>query len=173
MRGKASVLVLFPIFFLFAGGCGRQEAQRADSPGDAGPAQPAVQTPEALGQALGAAYIEILEQVVAILDERQPAEETQARLTDLKARTIERLVEMGRAREAMPEEGRATVDRILSRRIMTVPGDLFKAYQEGRTHYQGDRELVRLIADFNIITQYANFDLLKKQLPAEAERLGL
>ena len=35
------------------------------------------------------------------------------------------------------------------------------------------RELANEIAQFNVITQYANFELLKKQLPEEAERLGI
>jgi hypothetical protein len=36
------------------------------------------------------------------------------------------------------------------------------------------RELARLsLSGFNIITQHANFDLLEKQAPAEAERLGI
>ena len=33
--------------------------------------------------------------------------------------------------------------------------------------------MANLIAAFNIIGQYANFDLLRRQAPDEAERLGL
>jgi uncharacterized protein YdbL (DUF1318 family) len=38
---------------------------------------------------------------------------------------------------------------------------------------QKDANLGKIIKDFNIITQYALFDLLKKQSPKEAERLGI
>jgi hypothetical protein len=128
---------------------------------------------ENLGEKIGSSYVETLKQVVAMLDDRPAAADARAMLTDMKTWTIELMVDLGREREALSETDRATADRVLSRRIMEVPADLFKEYQAGQMHYKDDRELFQLIADFNIITQYANFDLLKKQLPKEAKRLGI
>ena len=52
--------------------------------------------------------------------------------------------------------------------------DVFKPFSEGQQFYmKKDPNLGKLIKDFNIITQYAFFDLLKKQDPKEAERLGI
>ena len=52
--------------------------------------------------------------------------------------------------------------------------DTYNTFREGHKHYAGlDMNLSNLIASFNIITQYAIFDLLKKQNSAEAKRLGI
>ncbi len=175
MNTYGKVLPLCIALLVGLSACGKRAAQTADGSGAQIEHAPATEatTPETLGEMLGSSYVETLRQVVAILEDRPSADEARASLTEIKEAKIEMLVPLGRKREAMSEEDRATVDRILNRRITMVPGDLFKQYAEARRHYQGDRTLALLIADFNIITQYANFDLLKKQLPAEAERLGL
>ena len=49
-----------------------------------------------------------------------------------------------------------------------------RTQNEARIHYAKiDAELAALIGSFNIITQYSQFELIKKQEPAEAERLGI
>lgn len=54
------------------------------------------------------------------------------------------------------------------------PGDVFQAFSTGQRFYQQkDAKLGKSIKHFNIITHYALFDLLKKQAPKEAERLGI
>jgi hypothetical protein len=155
-----------------AAACGRKEA--APAAGAAATAQPAeAGSAENLGKKIGSSYIETLKQVVAILNDKPSAADARAMLTDMKNWTIELMVGLGREREALPAPDRARVDQVLSSRIAAVPSDLFKGYQEGQSYYKDDRELFNLIAEFNIITQYANFELLKKQLPEEAERLGI
>ena len=171
-----SAIVLALVFV--AAACGKKEAsppEAAQGPAAAAPVVPAASgdPAENLGEKIGSSYIETLKQIVAMLNDKPPAADAKAMLTDMKNWTIELMVDLGREREALPETDRATVDRILSSRIAGVPSDLFKEYQAGQMHYKDDRELFRLIADFNIITQYANFELLKKQLPEEAKRLGI
>ena len=52
--------------------------------------------------------------------------------------------------------------------------DWYKAYAKTTTFYTTeDAELGRHVQSFNIITQYAFFELLRKQEPAEAQRLGI
>ena len=81
---------------------------------------------------------------------------------------------MGKLRELMNEGDRKTVDAQISLKLNAIPSDLFHLYSQAHQYYSPkDRELAELISGFNIITQYANFDLLKKQAPAEAERLGI
>jgi hypothetical protein len=167
LRNHLSVLVLVVALVLAGSACGKTETD-----------QPAAQasgsgSPENLGAKIGSSYVETLKQVVAVLKDKRPADEVRTMLNDLKSGTIDLMVGMGKEREAMSVADRATVDRILGNRISGVPMDLFKEYQEGQAFYKADSELFRLIADFNIITQYANFDLLKKQLPEEAQRLGI
>jgi hypothetical protein len=178
MKRVLPVSAIILALVLVAAACGKKEAsppEAAQGPAAAAPAVPAASgdPAENLGQKIGSSYVETLKQVVAMLNDKPPAADARAMLTDMKNWTIELMVGLGREREALPEAGRATVDRVLSRRIMEVPADLFKEYQAGQMHYREDRELFQLIADFNIITQYANFDLLKKQLPEEAKRLGI
>jgi hypothetical protein len=41
-------------------------------------------------------------------------------------------------------------------------------------HYRNeDNDFANTLAEFNTLTQYADFDLLKKQKPDEATRLGI
>lgn len=169
-----SAIVLALVFV--AGGCGKKDAAPAETAAAAvPPAVPAAAADPAenLGKKIGSSYIETLKQVVAMLNDKPAAADARAMLTDMKNWTIELMVNLGKEREALSVADRAKVDQVLSNRIAAVPSDLFKGYQEGQSYYKDDRELFNLIADFNIITQYANFDLLKKQLPEEAKRLGI
>jgi len=45
--------------------------------------------------------------------------------------------------------------------------DIYNSYPED------DLAFKNLLASFNILTQYADFDLLKQQAPEEAARLGI
>ncbi len=54
-----------------------------------------------------------------------------------------------------------------------LPTATYDAYQQAYTDYSSDLEVANLISSFNIIGQYANFDLLRRQAPEEAERLGV
>ncbi len=176
MKTHLLALALIAAATLVGTACGKKD-------GPAGPATDALQTaapsaPEAnaaeiLGKKIGSSYILTLEQVAAMLKDKLPADQLKAMLKEMKAGTIEIMVGLGREREAMSAADRAVVDAILSGRISGISSDLFKSYQEGQEYYKADPELFNLIAEFNIITQYANFDLLKKQLPEEAKRLGI
>ena len=48
------------------------------------------------------------------------------------------------------------------------PTATYDAYQQAYADYSGDLEVANLIASFNILGQYANFDLLREQAPDEA-----
>ena len=172
MNKTLAITVLISALAFGAAACGKKEA--APAAAAAATAQPPeAGSAENLGKKIGSSYIETLKQIVAILKDKPAAADARAMLSDMKAWTIELMVGLGREREALSIAERAEVDRVLGSRIAAVPSDLFKDYQAGQSFYQGDREIFNLIADFNIITQYANFDLLKKQLPEEARRLGI
>lgn len=169
MKKRRFLVVLTVALVFVAAACVKKESEAPPQDSSAALAG----DPENLGQKIGSSYVETLKQVVAVMNDKPPAADVKAMLADLKSWTIELMVGLGREREALSEADRAVVDRVLSQRIAGVPAELFKEYQAGQQHYKDDRELFRLIADFNIITQYANFDLLKKQLPEEAKRLGI
>jgi hypothetical protein len=179
MNKTLAITVILCALAFGVSACGKKDA--APDTAAAATAQPAVPAvpaasgdpAENLGQKIGSSYIETLKQVVAMLNDKPPVADARAMLMDMKNWTIELMVNLGKEREALSIADRARVDQVLSGRIAAVPADLFKEYQAGQLFYQNDRELFQLIADFNIITQYANFDLLKKQLPEEAKRLGI
>lgn len=178
MNKTLAITVLISVLAFTGSACGKKDAApqgAVQGPATATPVVPAASADPAenLGKKIGSSYVETLKQVVAMLQDKPPAADARAMLTDMKNWTIELMVGLGREREALPPAGRAKVDMILSQRIAALPADLFKGFQEGQAFYKDDRELFNLIAEFNIITQYANFDLLKKQLPDEAKRLGI
>jgi hypothetical protein len=96
-------------------------------------------------------------------------------IEQLKNDTIAKLVELGRAREAMSTSDRAKVDSKITAALSAAGGeDWYTTYNDVWKHYSSvDSDFANVIAAFNVIGQYANFDLLKKQLPAEATRLGI
>jgi hypothetical protein len=136
--------------------------------------QPVPSSPAELGQAIGAVYLEGLNKVTEMLKDKPEPGDIKPKVQELKESTIQKLVDLGRKREAMSEADRTAVEAASRLALNTVPADLFKAYQDAQSYYLSkDNELFNLIADFNIITQYAFFDLLKKQAPKEVERLGI
>lgn len=130
-------------------------------------------TPTDLGNEIGEIYVAAYGDVVALLADRPDAGTAAEELAALKESYIQRLVALGREREALSTGDRATVDARINIAVNGVPADVFGAYQETIDAYAGEPEVADLIRSFNIIGQYANFDLLREQEPEEAERLGV
>ncbi len=137
------------------------------------PAQDA-DTPRAIGEAVGALYVDTMEQVVAALEGTPEVEVAKAKLAEIRARAVDNLVELGRKRAALDDAGKAVVTQMVRSGIRRVPADVFKAYSAAHKHYMAaDPETGELLSSFNVITQYADFDLLEKQAPKEFESLDL
>ena len=91
------------------------------------------------------------------------------------------LVVPGKARDALEKTLGRTVDsaeRLLKEAAevaeLKIGDATLQLPVEIQKHYaQMDREFGNLLASFNVLSQYASFDLLKKQLPEEAKRLGI
>ena len=130
-------------------------------------------SPDELGDSIAVLYLAAYDDVIAAVEDRPDPAEATARLIALKDRYIEQLVELGWQREALDPPLRATVDAKISSALMGLPSDTLTEYQAAIDHYAGDTELDTLIRSFNIIGQYANFELLREQEPDEATRLGI
>jgi hypothetical protein len=128
-----------------------------------------------LGAQIGTIYVGSLRDVALTLKDKPDAATVRSQVEQLKNDTITKLVELGKAREAMSTSDRAKVDsKITSALSAAGAEDWYTTYNEVWKYYStADSEFGNLIAAFNIIGQYANFDLLKKQLPEEATRLGI
>lgn len=132
-------------------------------------------TPDELGGEIGALYVRALSDVTELLREKPAASQATASVRQLKETYIQQIVELGRAREALDASGRAVVDAEIRVRIEAVAREPWYAtYNDVVQHYlTQDEELHDLVVSFNVIGQYANFDLLKQQEPDEARRLAV
>jgi hypothetical protein len=156
------------------GSTGNATGSETTAEPQAPPAEEAA-TPTELGEQAAELYAKALGEVVDLMQGYPAAAELQPKVEALKERYVTQLVELGKKREALNEADRKTFDLHLRMGIGDVPSDVFTAYSEGQQHYQqaGDSDLANLISEFNVITQYTNFELLKKQAPDEAKRLGI
>jgi|WetSurMetagenome_2_1015567.scaffolds.fasta_scaffold192664_2 hypothetical protein len=132
------------------------------------------QSPDELGKAIVDNYYDSLKKLTGLMkDQPEPADLT-PKVDALKEETIKKMVELGQKVAKLDEAGKKKVDAKVSMGLSNTPMDVFKAFSEGQQFYaKKDAKLGKTIKDFNIITQYALFDLLKKQEPKEAERLGI
>lgn len=137
------------------------------------------ETPQEVGEAIKAVYVDAIQQTAALLTDRPPAEEVEPRMRALHDATVEQLVALGHKREAMSAADRAVVDRPV--KLISIDADFMEAFQ---VYSQAERayaaqpgapgyDLYQMIRGMNIITQYAFFELLREQEPAEAQRLGV
>lgn len=176
MRAHGWMLLVTALLVICA--CGGGGTDGAPGPQGAEPQAPEEakeMTPADLGNQAGELYVQALSELADLMEARPPADELRPQVEALKESYVSRLVELGKKRESLDATGRSSFDSRLRMKINGVPSEVFTAYAEGQQHYQqaGARELAKLIGDFNILTQYANFELLKKQAPEEAERLGI
>jgi hypothetical protein len=131
--------------------------------------------PEQLGEQIGAVYMGSVKDVAALLKARPEAAVVRPQIEQLRNDAITKLVEFGKAREAMSTADRTRVDAKIAAALSAAGlEEWYESYHDAWTHYSGvDGEFAALVASFNVIGQYANFDLLKEQLPEEAARLGI
>ena len=150
------------------------ETQSASQPMEKKTEQKAEMSPKEIGQQVGEIYGETLGKVVELLKDKPEPSEVLAKVEALKEETIAKMVELGRKREALDAAGRSTVDSQILMKANSLNRDpMYSSFNDIQMHYFQNRDFHKLVISFNIITQYANFDLLKKQEPEEARRLGI
>ncbi|MGC9365727.1 MAG: hypothetical protein ACP5FK_01630 [bacterium] len=172
--------ILVAVLLVFAGlGCSADSdtSDNSDRNGDVPELVEDVQevNPQELGEQIGEVYFNALEDVTILLAEYPEVDEVRSQVEHLKQENILVLVELGKIREELSDQDKAIVDM----GIMSVLDSLndvewYQTYSDICSHYVSvDRDFYDLVVSFNIIGQYANFDLLKQQEPEEAERLGI
>jgi hypothetical protein len=181
----ARMMVVLVCVALLGAGCGGDSGQTTilapaggEEPGTsaAAPESPELagpeMTPADLGDLIGETYVEAIERVVASLANRPDGPAALTALQELKESYVQEFVELGRQREALEPTNRAAVDARISSALSGISPDLFDSYQSLHAHYLDlDLEIADLVISFNIISQYANFDLLTQQDPDEAARV--
>ncbi len=167
---RSICIVAITILLFLATACGDRPS------GISAPAAPDdARSPHDLGVAIGTLYIKAMEEVTALIKDKPDPADIKLPLQALKKKYITRFVKFGEKKEALAQSDRGTVDaalRLQMNKIEHVPW--YKTYNDAQMHYRKiDPELRERILEFNIISQYADFELLKKQAPDEARRLGI
>ncbi len=152
--------------------CGQSEGD-GKSAGDDAVAQDL--TPEGLADAIMSTYRDAISDVVTLTDGLPDGQSIFDDAVALKEKYVQKFAALGKQKEQMSEADRAAIDSKLRMGMNSYYSDpTFKAYMEATNSYiSTHRELQKILADFNVITQYADFELLRKQLPDEAKRLGV
>lgn len=145
-------------------------------------ASPASASPEDLADEVAQNYFDALDsagtlsdQLVVSLDEGSPLDDLRQEVQRLKDEYIAIFVSYGYERESMSESERATFDSTVNSAIvLSTPPALDRlSAAVASLNEAGERDLANELSSFNILTQYAFFDLLKRQEPDEAQRLGI
>jgi hypothetical protein len=177
----AAAVALVTGLFLAACGADSSEPAPARSTTTAVPPDTATTTTIAeltavdLATSISGAWAEAMQRLVALLREKPEASTVQADVADLKEEYIQRLVEFGRERLQLSPSDQAQVDSLVSQALLGMASERwYTDYTALYQHYStGDLEFANLVAGFNILTQYAFFEVLKVQAPEEAARLGI
>ncbi|PLX32349.1 MAG: hypothetical protein C0600_02855 [Ignavibacteria bacterium] len=132
-------------------------------------------TPEELAEAIMATYREAVGDIVTLTEGLPDGQSIYDDAVSMKEQYVQKFVAYGKQKEAMSDADRSAIDRKLRLGMSSFYRDqAYKAYMEATNSYMSThRELQKILADFNVITQYADFELLRKQLPEEAKRFGV
>lgn len=134
-------------------------------------------SPSELADAIVATWVEVMQELNVLLEGLPGPASVQPDVEALKEEYIHKLVELGRVKEVLDEADRASVDSDLRSRIFPLSDEAwyitYKDTYDDYAYASGNVEFCNLLASFNILTQYADFTLLKQQLPDEASRLGI
>lgn len=127
--------------------------------------------PEDLAEEVYVNYMECMDQMRSILAGLPEPEVVKPQLEELKDEYIDVFVEIGYRVDAQDSMTVDEIGRDFWNRLRELDSEWMG---EASSHYSSvDYPTAELIGEINIITQYAFFDLLRRQNPEEAERLGL
>ena len=136
--------------------------------------------PEKTAEQIYAVYVDAMTETNAALEGMPPVSpDLAAELDAIKESAVTRLVALGHDVAAMSASDRATVEGKVSSSLSSMhrnaeTKDIYAGYQEvWKAYVSEDKDFFNKIKSLNILTQYAFFDLLRKQEPAEADRLGV
>ncbi|MFH1198131.1 MAG: hypothetical protein V1720_20685 [bacterium] len=155
--------------------CGKSEESKTDQTSEQ--VQEAKDlTPNEISIAIVDIYIEAMTKVTELVKGNPAAAEVNPKIQELKDKYVAKLVELGKVKEKLSPADKSMIDNKIWLGIGRLSPDVMKEFSAAVTYYIGKDEGNKthfLISSFNIITQYADFELLKKQLPEEAKRLGI
>lgn len=169
------VAPLAALVIAVACGGGDDAADGTGGPSEATPSATAGAGPEALADQMVADYVEMTEAYVDLLEQDLPPAALATEIADLKDEYIDRFVDIGYQREAMSDDEVAAFNSQALSGIFALEFDHQDMVNEvlAELNAAGESDLASEINSLNILTQYAQFELLWDQEPDEAERLAL
>lgn len=173
MRSSFVLLSFVAIFSIAFSSCGG-----SSSPNENQEVSQEVQdeklSPEALGEKIMDQYANALTELAELLKDTPEAAAAGPNVDVLKEKYIQEFVLLGKAKEELEEADRSKVDLALRMGMQSIYSKpAYTNYTDAINPYLKDAAFYQKLAEFNIITQYADFDLLKEQVPEEAQRLGI
>jgi hypothetical protein len=174
---KIFSLCLVTALFVFACGGGEEKSattESVDKPIEQKVEQKAEMSPTEIGQQIAELYVKTMGELVELLKDKPETDVAMPNVEVLKEACVVKMVELGRKREALDASEKSTVDSQIRMKMSSLYDDpVFTSFNDIQQHYFQNQDFHKIVMSFNIITQYANFDLLKKQEPEEAQRLGI
>ena len=168
---KWSLISIIFLSILLAAGCGGEAADGTDEISNQ---VEVITDPEALGNRVADIYEEMYADLNDLVSQGLSAEEVWPELTAMKEDYISQFVELGAIREGMTEEQKQAANRALTSRFYDLDQDVFNSVNDAIILYRDqDNSLANEISQMNILTQYADYELLRHQEPEEAVRLGI
>jgi hypothetical protein len=171
---KKLLIILFSFMFLTA--CNKQESSNQEN-NKQSKKETKEMTPDTWAEEVNSIYDKSITKLDETIGSKPPlTEELKKKVEEIKNSIILELLEYGKARNKMNETDQKLCSSKLSLkldRIVKNPG-WDRSINKVRMDYdKADQAFGKQIMSFNIITQYAQFELLKKQEPSEAKRLGI
>lgn len=133
--------------------------------------------PTQLGQAIAETWAEAAQALNGLLDDQPDVVDAAGELAAIKEGYVQKLVALGKRKTEFDAAARAQVDATITAAIRAAEDEEWHLnyldIREAYVNMSADPGFVNLISSFNTLTQYADFELLKKQAPEEAARLGI
>jgi hypothetical protein len=132
-------------------------------------------TAAALATGVVDAWTEAMQKLDLTLKGFPKADAIRAEVESLREEYIQRLLVFGRQRLGLTPAEQEEMNSLVFAGISALAQEpWYTNYMSAYDQYStGDLEFANLLASFNILTQYADFELLKQQEPEEAARLGV
>lgn len=168
---KWSLTAIIFLSIILAAGCGGEASDETDETSDQAEE---IADPEVLGNRVADIYEDMYANLNDLVNQGLPADELWTEITTMKEDYINQFVELGAAREGMTEEQKQTANRTIRSRFYNLDTDVFNSVNDAIIFYrEQDNSLANEISQMNILTQYADYELLREQEPEEAARLGI
>ncbi len=131
-------------------------------------------SPREIGDTVGDLYLSAMKDIIELLNDKPDASTVKSQVEEMKEGYVQKFFELGQLRENLSDADKGIVDSTLRQKVYAASKEpWFDTFNEIQMHYFSNRDFHKTVLSFNIITQYAAFDLLKKQEPEEAKRLGI